>query len=61
MGKCLSSPAALVVYIPLEASPTPPTVQCTDSHYVTIVRRIHMGAYRGAAHRGTDRGVYTDP
>lgn len=29
MGKCLSSPAALVVYIPLEASPIRPFGQVT--------------------------------
>lgn len=42
MGKCLSSPAALVVYIPLEASPTPP--RRFDAPMATMLRgRMHMG------------------
>lgn len=56
MGKCLSSPAALVVYIPLEASPTPP--RRFDAPMATMLRgRMHIGHTESRV-RDRQRGLH---
>lgn len=54
MGKCLSSPAALVVYIPLEASPIRPFGQVT-------IATVHLrGRTWDTATHGGQRAGYVD-